>query len=102
MCHNDAPRWNFNGAPGGTRKTFLACLFRATGSAIEVMFLALHSRASMCTDSTGSTVGKPISYHRSLNVGVKLMCHTDAPLWSASEIDSMALPAEQERHTESG
>ena len=26
------------------------------------------------------------------------MCHTDAPLWSAREIASMALPAEQERH----
>ena len=31
---------------------------------------------------------------------LKAMCHTDAPLWSAREIASMALPAEPERHTE--
>ena len=29
---------------------------------------------------------------------IKAMCHTDAPLWSAREIASMAHPAEQERH----
>ena len=33
---------------------------------------------------------------------LKAMCHTDAPPWSAREIASIALPAEQERHTESG
>ena len=33
---------------------------------------------------------------------LKVMCHTDAPLWSARKIASMALPAERERHTESG
>ena len=50
----------------------------------------------------GQKLGKPITYHSSLNVDMtyclKVMSHTDALLWSAREIASMAPPAERERH----
>ena len=43
--------------------------------------------------------GSGASVERGVSHSLKAMCHTDAPLWSAREIASMALLAERERHT---